>query len=57
MSRMSPASLASTEPTVWTNPWAERPLTLKFPWRCQEIAPDGRITAFLWGDRKFDRVE
>lgn len=42
--QLSPASAAIAEPTVWINPWAERPLRLEFPWRRQEIAPDGRIT-------------
>ncbi|HEV2999339.1 MAG TPA: hypothetical protein VGW75_01275 [Solirubrobacteraceae bacterium] len=41
---LSATSAAVVEPTVWTNPWARRPLQLELPWRRQEIAPDGRIT-------------
>lgn len=42
--QLSAASAAAVEPTVWINPWAERPLMLEFPWRRQEIVPDGRST-------------
>jgi len=42
--QLSAASAATAEPTVWINPWAERPIVLEFPWRRQEIAFDGGIT-------------
>lgn len=42
--KLSAASAAIAEPTVWINPWAKHPLVHEFPWRRKEIAPDGQIT-------------
>ncbi len=37
--RLSTSAIAVSEPTVWLNPWAAKPLTTELPWRT--ISTDG----------------
>jgi hypothetical protein len=40
---LRPSNIAVVEPTLWTNPWARRPLSSGFlPWRQMALATDGR---------------
>jgi hypothetical protein len=40
---LRPSGVAVVEPTLWTNPWARRPLPADLlPWRRMAIADDGR---------------
>lgn len=41
--KLSPHSICAVEPTLWTNPWASRPLTRPWPWRWMEGHASGRV--------------